>query len=262
MNCDEVRALLGAFIDDELPVEVVARINAHVIDCLGCQDERTVLTLVRSRVHDYRQQLEPPAGFTETLKEKVEARLHAKRSVLKLRTPAYLIPIAAAAAVVLFFLPHRVEQSTQPHTVTATALQKIPLSAHELYSYEDDLKNFKIKPVEYDSRLATRLTGFTAQPPRFQGWTLVRTSIATVNSTKAIKYRYSQRGKIKTMTCYQFQGGIFDASELAHHVINGRSICCGTQNNVSLVYWRNANNDFVLASEMSRADLMSIALDS
>jgi hypothetical protein len=260
MNCDEVRALLGAFIDDELPVEVVARINAHVIDCLGCQDERTVLTLVRSRMHDYRQQLEPPAGFTETLKEKVEARLQDKRRVLKLRTPTYLIPIAAAAALVLCFLPHGGEQSTPPHT--ATALRTVPLSAHELYSYENNLKRSKIQPVEYDSRLATRLTGFTAQPPKFQGWKLVRTSIATVNSTKAIKYSYSQMGKIKTMTCYQFQGGIFDASGLAHHVINGRSICCGTQNNVSLVYWRNANKDFVLASEIPRADLMSIALDS
>jgi len=88
--------------------------------------------------------------------------------------------------------------------------------------------------------------------------------MVSVNSTKAIKYSYSQidHGNIKTMACYQFQGGVFDASELSHHVIDGRNICCGTQENVSLVYWRNANKDFVLASELSRADLLSIALDS
>jgi hypothetical protein len=262
MNCDDVRALLGAFIDDELSVEIVARINAHVVDCLPCQDERTALSAVRSRVHNYKQYLEPPDGFVDRLKEKVQAQQNAEKGVLKSRLPSYIVPLAAAAAFALFLVPHHSEHNTPSPIASAphTAL----LSAPELYSYEDKFKRSKLPPVEFEAAMANKFTGFVPQAPKFHGWALVKTSVASVNSINAIKYSYSQsdHGNIKTMSCYQFRAGVFDPSDLAHHVVDGRSICCGTQDTVSLVYWRNTDKDFVLASELPRADLLSIALDS
>jgi Putative zinc-finger len=282
MNCEDVRALLGSFIDDELSVELVARMNEHIGNCLECQDERTSLMTLRSRLHDLKPELDPPSGFVERLKKGVESRQRENKNILIFRKSSYIAPLAAAAAVLIFcLLPHQLEQRAPIATTSkiattvktdltaktvriATAAKTVPLSAQQLYSYEHDIKKSKVLPVEYDSALAAKFTGSAAQPLHFQGWSLVKTCVVAVNSTKAIKYSYSQKdhGKIKTMDCYQFPGGVFDASRLAHHVINGRSICCGTQDDVSLVYWKKTDKDFVLASELPRADLMSIVLDS
>jgi hypothetical protein len=174
-----------------------------------------------------------------------------------------MMPVAAvAAAVVMYFLPHQSEQHT-PIQIARSA-KTTQVTAQELYSYEHKIQKLKLVPVEYEASWAAKFTGVEAQPPHFHGWSVTKTSVVSVNSTKAIKYNYSQidHGNIKTMTCYQFHGGVFDASELSHHVIDGRSICCGTQDDVSLVYWKQSNKDFVLTSELPRADLLSIALDT
>jgi hypothetical protein len=263
MNCEDVGALLGSFIDDELPVEVVARINGHIVDCLECQDERTTLMMVSSRVRDFRQQLDPPPGFVERLKHNVEARQRADSYALSYRNSSYMVPFAATAAVFVFvLLPHGADKITSTRTVTNE--HRTLLSAQDLYSYERDMQKSNLRPIEFDPSLTARIIGFVAQAPQFPGWRLVTTSVVTVNTTKAIKYSYSHidHGNIKSMVCYEFRGGVFDAAELSHHVIDGRSICCGTKDNVSLVYWRNSNKDFVLASDLPRADLLSIALDS
>lgn len=263
MNCQDVRQLLGPFVDDELPVELVARINRHLVDCLECQDEQTSLTIVCSRLRDDRHQFDPPQGFMERLKENVEARQRASKRIPRFSTPLYMVPIAAAAAALVFCVLPRSEPQRSVGTATSM-LHSIPLTAQSLYSNEHDIRKSQLHPVEYASASAAQLTGCAVEPPRFDGWNLNRTCVVSVNTTKAIKYSYRQidHGKIKTIECYQFRGGMFDASELNHHVIDGRPICCGTKGNVSLVYWRDKNKDFVLASELPREDLLSIALDS
>src|SRR5271163_1187689 len=152
MRCEDVRELLGSFIDDELPVEVVARINGHVAECLECQDERTELTMLRSRLHDFRNKLDPSRGFMERLKIGVDGRMRAKQSAPRLRVSPYLMPIAAvAASVVLYIFPHHDEQKSSGRT--ASMSKTTVLTAQELYSYEHNIQRSHLVPVEYDSSL-------------------------------------------------------------------------------------------------------------
>src|SRR5271170_7406887 len=189
MRCDDVRELLGSFIDDELPVEVVARINGHVAECLKCQDERTDLTMLRSRLHDYTNELDPSWGFMERLKLGVDRRIRANHSAPRLLVSSYLMPIAAvAAAVVLYVFPYHHEQQSSGHI--ARVCKTTVLTAQQLYSYEHNLQSSRLVPGEYDSSLAVKLTGVAAAPPHFSGWSLTRTRVVSVNSTKAIRYSY------------------------------------------------------------------------
>jgi anti-sigma factor RsiW len=263
MNCEDARSLLGPFIDEELSVEVVALLNRHIHDCLDCEKERAALAAVRTRLHDLKPQLDPPEGFVDRLKESVETRQRAANRQDGLRKWQYVVPLAAAvAAVVLWLTPHSLEEQ---HLAPSAGSEKgIALTAPQLYSYEHKMQQSLMKAQEYDPNMAPQLVGFSSQPPAFHGWQLTKTCVVSVNSAKAIKYSYSQikQGKVITMSCYQFRGGAFDASDLSHHVIDGRNICCGTHESVSLVYWRDAKKDFVLASQMPRADLLDIALQS
>jgi anti-sigma factor RsiW len=255
MNCEDVRAMMGPFIDEELPVEAVALINCHVADCIACDDERAALAAVRSQLQEMRSRFDPREGFEERLREGVEARRKASARLAGSNSWRYAVPLTAAAAALLLCLwPHGA-----PHTAVSTLL-----SAQQLYSYEDQLQQPSVKAVEYDPGLAPRLVGVQPQAPIFRGWQLTKTCVVAVNSTKGIKYEYSQskNGSHLTMSCYQFRSGAFDGSDLTHHVIDGRKICCGTRDSVSLVYWSDAQRDFVLASQMPRADLMDIALQS
>ena len=164
MRCDDVRELLGSFIDDELPVEVVARINGHVAECLKCQDERTDLTMLRSRLHDFRNKLDPSPGFMERLRLGVDGRIRANHSAPRLLVSSYLMPIAAvAAAVVLCALPYHHEQQSSGHI--ARVCKTTVLTAQQLYSYEHNLQRSRLAPGQYDSSLAVKLTGVAAAPP-------------------------------------------------------------------------------------------------
>lgn len=50
VGCERVRELLSASLDGELPPEVVAAVDAHVVGCHSCGEEQRRLAQVRSLV--------------------------------------------------------------------------------------------------------------------------------------------------------------------------------------------------------------------
>src|SRR5271170_3867289 len=116
MDCEHVRSLIGPFIDDELDVEATAEINGHIANCLQCQDEWTALTVVRSRLHALRPELEPPPDFMQRLRDSVELRRRAAKRLNTVYKSSYMVPIAAAAAALIGLAPYLGHQGELTHT--------------------------------------------------------------------------------------------------------------------------------------------------
>jgi anti-sigma factor RsiW len=263
MNCQDVQPLLGPYIDEEVAVDVLALINCHLVDCRDCEEERANLLTVKSCIREHLAIIQPSAGFMDRLKEGVQSRRLAARRQERSKTWRHLLPLSAVAATVIFCLIP--QQSHVLQTVKMVLAEKSKsLTANALYSYEHNIKIEKAH-TRIEKELSQGSGRFRFKPPSFLGWRMVEICSVEVNSIKAIKYSYIQDnsgGAIQEMSCYELPGGMFDDTALAHHNIDGRSICCGTDKGVSLVSWTAGKTDFVLVSELPRADLLEIALQS
>lgn len=70
MNCDQLKTLIGDFLDEEVAKEVLAEVHAHLADCPSCHVE--VDTLEKT-IRIYRASSSP----CPTMKEDAKQRLYA-----------------------------------------------------------------------------------------------------------------------------------------------------------------------------------------
>jgi hypothetical protein len=83
--------LLLSRFDGELPVEAACMLDAHVAECVACQERWNRLRIVSDAVNAYGAALGAPAGRRQTLAEAIRART----------TPQTLWKVAAAAAILI-----------------------------------------------------------------------------------------------------------------------------------------------------------------
>lgn len=69
MNCDQLKTLIGDFLDEEVAKEVLAEVHAHLADCPSCHVE--VDTLEKT-IRIYRA-----ASPCPTMKDDAKQRLYA-----------------------------------------------------------------------------------------------------------------------------------------------------------------------------------------
>jgi mycothiol system anti-sigma-R factor len=68
MNCDEVRQLLHAYIDDELDIAAALQIEKHLPDCPKCRGELEAAQVVRTAVAQQAVYYPAPANLRDRLK--------------------------------------------------------------------------------------------------------------------------------------------------------------------------------------------------
>ena len=97
--CDEYAALLDAYVDGELPLEDMARVQAHLESCPGCQAYVDDALAIRAAFPDV-EDMEVPDGFAEAVSAAIRAGAAPQR---KRRSPwvKVLAPLAACFAIVL-----------------------------------------------------------------------------------------------------------------------------------------------------------------
>ena len=97
--CDEYAALLDAYVDGELPLEEMMRVQAHLDSCPGCQAYVDDALAIRAAFPDV-EETEVPEGFAESVSAAIRAGAAPQR---KKRTPwtKVLAPLAACCAVVV-----------------------------------------------------------------------------------------------------------------------------------------------------------------
>jgi anti-sigma factor RsiW len=71
MRCAEMKDLLDSYVDEELPEEVRARIDRHLLRCADCAFQVRTLEQTRVLLRDAYAPVEPSPAF----REKMTARL-------------------------------------------------------------------------------------------------------------------------------------------------------------------------------------------
>lgn len=101
--CTDFECLIGPFVDGELPVGEVTRLEEHFDDCAACQ---TLAYQFRSFDDLARSSLaEPPPVTAEewgSMWENVQSEGAATRSPLRRPSQTWMVRIVAAAALLLF----------------------------------------------------------------------------------------------------------------------------------------------------------------
>ncbi len=98
MNCENVRDLLNAYIDGEMSDVEARRIADHIKNCADCAREERLLRMTRDLVAEFGAQ-EAPAGFTGSVRAKIEADRFKKKS--NRGVPGWAALAATFALVVL-----------------------------------------------------------------------------------------------------------------------------------------------------------------
>ena len=71
MRCEEIRSLLDAHLDNELPEEVNRRVERHLLRCPACSYEARTLEQTRAMLRE----AVPPATASPSFRERTVARL-------------------------------------------------------------------------------------------------------------------------------------------------------------------------------------------
>lgn len=86
--CEDYAALLDLFVDGELPPEEMARVQAHLADCPGCQAYVDDALAMRAGFPDV-EETTVPEGFAEGVMERVRAESGRERKTAALRRRSF-----------------------------------------------------------------------------------------------------------------------------------------------------------------------------
>lgn len=112
MNCANVRNLLSAYLDAELPGSEMQLVRTHLEECSACRTECDDLREVKSLLRGLAPCSTPPG-----LEERLKAALRQAERPLPLRvepTVATSLTLAAAAAVAGFFAYTLMKPAEEP----------------------------------------------------------------------------------------------------------------------------------------------------
>ena len=109
MNCDNIRDLIGPYMDEELDAERNADVQSHLETCGDCAGMRDALTHIRNSVHADAPYYAAPLG----LEQKIRAQLRAEARPRRRIEWALAAAIAAAALLVWGLILLRPRESAQ-----------------------------------------------------------------------------------------------------------------------------------------------------
>lgn len=104
--CEEYAALLDLFVDGELPSEVMARVQAHLADCPGCQAYVDDALAMRAGFPDV-EETAVPEGFAEGVMKRVREESGGARKIAAVRQRPFrrwagIGALAACCALAIF----------------------------------------------------------------------------------------------------------------------------------------------------------------
>jgi anti-sigma factor RsiW len=153
MECRDWRERISASIDGEIPPEEARLVEGHLEKCAECRDLERKMRAVGIGVA--RTEGIVPSDFREKLFARMEAEdlLPRRRSLFVFSLRWAAIPVAAAAALALFFLasPDKGKDAVSPRQTTPVAAQtageQLTPEEREIIAYLDILED----PSDLDS---------------------------------------------------------------------------------------------------------------
>ena len=248
MTCEEVIRFLYPLVDDELSVDTTTTVMHHLEGCAPCQAVWNALGSLRSRLRHFETKIPIP----ERLTDGVRARVSANRKGAGTMTSRLWLSAAAACLVALclvfcFFLGQ-----SKPKALISSDLI-------EYYRGHDRLQtahSVRLSPAQIVSE-----TGL--EPINFPGWALVTAEICYLGDQRQqlvhLTYTAVVDGKAQSIDCFELPRGSFDPRGLYKQLINGRTLCCGRIDDLSIIELPAAKQDDILVSSMPEEKLFSLA---
>ncbi|HMK30766.1 MAG TPA: anti-sigma factor [Terriglobales bacterium] len=102
MNCDESRAQLDTYLDDELPAEKMRDLDGHVRSCPACAADVLARVQMKRSVKAAGTRYEPSAAFRAKIQKQIAARPQRSWKLGWLTTAAVLATVLIAGAVRMY----------------------------------------------------------------------------------------------------------------------------------------------------------------
>ncbi|HEY9791393.1 MAG TPA: zf-HC2 domain-containing protein [Candidatus Obscuribacterales bacterium] len=244
MQCNDVTPMFDSLLDDELPTQTAAEINAHMRECLACSKEWEERQALRQRIHTFGKKIPLPDG----LAERIDKRVH--RSAPRLKY--FGMALSAAAAVLVFSVA-----TTRFDYQTV----KAGLTAADMLT-----DNSPLKPSSADTSDLTALAkqgGFDICPIDLPGYKLMSARLVSTDDKKVCMARLTYvNEKKESLVCYEGCHGQVNIADLSQHYIEGKLFCCGKVGASSIVYWPRDSRDFFMVGTMPTLDMLNLASKS
>ncbi|MBI2152430.1 MAG: anti-sigma factor [Candidatus Rokubacteria bacterium] len=251
MNCQELRACLGAHLDGELELSLSLAADEHLAFCMACQwayaRERELRTLLRTRV--------PREGAPAALRERIQGALRraegAERRGAARRWAYWAVP---AAALVVLALGLGVWQRSAPPPVVAELVAK-----HVMYSRLD-------APAEIVSASQETVAGWFKGRVRFDvavpdfspsGIRLVGGRLAELSDRQVAYLLYEKGRNLISLFAFPSQGLALTSGGWAR-VGDGRFYVAKV-NGAEVVVWNQGPLAYALVSSLDREALLECA---
>lgn len=257
MNCDEIRALIGPAVDNELPNVELARVNDHLASCQACQIEWEKILELKGAISDIARGNE----MSDAFEKKILFALKQEERQARGRHTWALVGLAAAATFLLFFMGRPESQSPQIAVKDAVSAESLVAGLGHHSELPED-KSFSVDFVRTtDLAEISGLAGFTVQGSKLasfdvsgadvvkssRGKTLVRLCYTSVDS------KYST-----CIDCYQAPQGTIAFGGGTVETINGKTVRINSVGKQSFLMMSHNGLDVVYSGAMPEDQLLAL----
>lgn len=263
--CRHFVPLLEPFRDGELSPADVVDVEAHLVECERCAERVRLGEALRVSL---KQHLRAAAPVTESFEERIRMTLAAERErEERLAAPVDLhsrmlgwrgiMPIAAAAAVVMVWAASANNRTADPSTVAKGDVASTPASVEKLI--EDLVTNHQratgpqfteqtlLPQLEPEVGVPVRAPNFKAYGARWEG-----VSVVPVNNQRAASLRYRIAGH--RLTVYVYDASRLPVrSTLTERIARGAPVYVGSRHGVSIAATERSNGvGYAIATDLNK----------
>jgi hypothetical protein len=196
------------YLDNELPAAYVSEYEAHIQGCPKCTAELAKLRAVREALRSDAQFLTPDIHYLDQSWERLQSRMSYSKVTKKIyHFPTaqlkYIIPTAAAAAVLALILPIRAVKTTSPEKMMAVApisRQKVISLAKHNIIINGNIQHEMLSPAAFKPHQLTESVSYGAasgcQKPFIQEQAAPGTIYPQLNDVDVFRPDFTSSGTI------------------------------------------------------------------
>lgn len=254
MTCEDSRLYLSAYVDDELDVPDILRIQSHLASCAACRKVQDEQFALRSALHDPELRGQPSAEFQQRIRQavnqsaKTEAVLNSpQRQVIRIDPLRYVAAVALALviAIAAVVVSHslRSSESQQTSSAVMTAHLRSLQPGHLVDVTSSD--RHTVKPW-FQGKL-----DFSPAVPDLGalGFNLIGGRLDYVNGRPVAAIVYQRRMHNINVFVWPKQGGT--AGSIQQQSVDGYQI----------LHWDTADLSYWAVSDLNGAELQEFARD-
>jgi len=264
-TCRHFVPLLEPFRDGELSPSEVVDVETHLVECERCSERVRLAEAMRVSLKEV---VRAGAPVTDSFEERIRLALSAEREREERREPAHeaqlrmlswrsIVPIAAAAAVVLAYAASANNRTTDVASSRASMYQSsTPASVEKLL--EDLVSNHEHSSPQYtEQSVLPQLeseVGVPVKLPNFKpfGASWEGLSVVPVSNQRAASLRYRIAGHRLTVYVYD-AARVPVGSMLQQRVVRDEPVYVGSRHGVSIAATERRNGvGYLVATDLNK----------